>query len=244
MKRLIVAFITLAVGLGAVHLAGGEPVERQQWPDNSPLALSDAVVDRFLSREEPPLVSYRAVRAIRASNRRFHVSGELEVETEFSLDSGLRYRVARESGSELIRNRALRAVLREEQAIWQRREQDSAAVSSQNYRFGFPKGPVRDGTADGLVVVPIRPRRRDRLLVDGAIALTPEGDLRTISGRLAKAPSWWTNRVEVVREYGSWRASACLWSRGRRLTCGWWACPSSRWCTAMNRSTASRLGVS
>lgn len=119
MKRLIVAFITLAVGLGAVHLAGGEPVERQQWPDNSPLALSDAVVDRFLSREEPPLVSYRAVRVIRASNRRFHVSGELEVETEFSLDSGLRYRVARESGSELIRNRALRAVLREEQAIWQ-----------------------------------------------------------------------------------------------------------------------------
>lgn len=69
MKPLIVAFITLAVGLGAVHLAGGEPVERQHGRDDS------------------SLVSYHAFRLIRASNRRFKVSGEREVETKFSRDT-------------------------------------------------------------------------------------------------------------------------------------------------------------
>jgi hypothetical protein len=40
------------------------------------------------------------------------------------------------------------------------------------------------------------------LLIDGSIFVQPEsGDLTRIEGRLSKAPSLWTRRVEIVRRY-------------------------------------------
>jgi hypothetical protein len=40
------------------------------------------------------------------------------------------------------------------------------------------------------------------LLVEGAIFVTPaDGDLTRIEGKLSKAPSFWTRRVDVVRRY-------------------------------------------
>ena len=48
----------------------------------------------------------------------------------------------------------------------------------------------------------MKSRRKDVLLVDGAIFVNPEdGDLVRIEGRLSKTPSFWTRRVEVVRHY-------------------------------------------
>src|SRR5207253_7971729 len=43
---------------------------------------------------------------------------------------------------------------------------------------------------------------KDVLLVDGSIFVRPEdGDLVRVEGRLSKAPSFWTRRVEIVRWY-------------------------------------------
>jgi hypothetical protein len=47
----------------------------------------------------------------------------------------------------------------------------------------------------------IKPRRKDRLLVDGAIYLTPDADLVRVEGRLVKSPSFWTRRVDIVRTF-------------------------------------------
>jgi hypothetical protein len=45
-------------------------------------------------------------------------------------------------------------------------------------------------------------RRKDVLLVDGSIYVNAvDGDLVRIEGRLSKAPSFWTRRVEVIRYY-------------------------------------------
>src|SRR5262249_24346119 len=76
-------------------------------------------------------------------------------------------------------------------------EPDRASITEMNYHFD-DAGRL----ADGLAAVGIRPRRKDVLLVDGAIYVVPEdGDLRRIEGRLSKAPSMWTRRVEIVRHY-------------------------------------------
>jgi hypothetical protein len=50
--------------------------------------------------------------------------------------------------------------------------------------------------------VKVKPKRQDELLIDGSIVLNAEsGDLLRVEGRLAKSPSFWAGRVEVVREY-------------------------------------------
>src|SRR5207244_9166807 len=48
----------------------------------------------------------------------------------------------------------------------------------------------------------VKPRRKDVVLVDGSIFLNREdGDLVRIEGRLAKSPSRWTRRVDIVRSF-------------------------------------------
>jgi hypothetical protein len=126
------------------------------------------------------------------------VSGWLEAATEFDADGGLRYEILGEGGSAYIRNKVLRKVLDREARARQGSEASRAAITLDNYEFGEPQPE-----ADGLVRVVIVPRRREELLVRGAILLTSvSGDLVRIEGRPAKNPSFWTRRVEVVRRYG------------------------------------------
>lgn len=155
------------------------------------------VTERFLERRDPPLVSYRAVRHLRASNERRHLSAWLDAVTELDPEGGFRYHVVAEGGSEFIRRHVLWKALVREQAAHDRGEQPQISLTSDNYTFG----PALASDA-GLVVVPIEPRRRAELLVSGHIALTEDGDLVRIEGRLVKNPSFWTRRVDVVRRYG------------------------------------------
>ena len=72
------------------------------------------------------------------------------------------------------------------------------ALTPENYSFE----PDPDASAVDEVRVFIKPRRRDVLLVDGALFLSAgDGDLRRVEGRLSKNPSFWTYRVDVVRRY-------------------------------------------
>jgi hypothetical protein len=63
----------------------------------------------------------------------------------------------------------------------------------------FDAGPP---APDGLASVGVKPKRKDVLLVEGAIFVQPgDGELSRIEGRLSKTPSFWTRRVDVVRRY-------------------------------------------
>jgi hypothetical protein len=53
------------------------------------------------------------------------------------------------------------------------------------------------------VKVLLHPKRKDAILIDGAILVTEDtADLVRVEGELVKRPSFWTRRVEVARRYG------------------------------------------
>ena len=152
-----------------------------------------AAMRSFLAR---PAVtrSYSASRRLEASG-----SGQkawLEAQTDFTLASGLFYEVTAEGGSGYIRSRVLRSLLDEEQRLIARGGSAGIALSTQNYRFT----PERIDE-DGLAVVSIQPLRKERSLIAGRMFLTIDGELRRVEGRLAKNPSFWVSRVNVVRSY-------------------------------------------
>ena len=158
---------------------------------------AETALGQFLSREEPGLRSYRARRYLRAENKRFHASGEIEAITELTEDGMFHYQILNESGSRHVRDRVLRPVLRDE-ALWRRGDLRRNALTPENYTFE----PGPDATTVDEAQVLIKPRRRDVLLVDGALFLSAgDGDLRRVEGRLSKNPSFWTSRVDVVRRY-------------------------------------------
>lgn len=155
-----------------------------------------ASVERFLAIGDPDPWQYRAIRHLEARNDQFGKSATMDVLTEGDAD-GFRYRILSEQGSEYIRSRVFKQSLETERAMWASGDPGKAALTPDNYTFE-DAGVQPDGSRSLLV----RPRRKDVLLVDGAIFLSPaDGDLVRMEGRLSKAPSFWTRHVRITRWY-------------------------------------------
>jgi hypothetical protein len=164
---------------------------------STPAQPQATVLQRFLARAEEPPVEYRALRRLEAQNPKFKQSAWMLAWTEYDRVNGFRYQIVDEGGSGYIRNKVLRAALEGEQKIWTDREPQKASFTHDNYMF-------EDGAAapDGLASVGVKPKRKDVLLVEGAIFVQPgDGELSRIEGKLSKTPSFWTRRVDVVRRY-------------------------------------------
>src|SRR6185503_2234661 len=121
--------------------------------------------------------------------------GWLDVVTALGPSEGFTYTVIGEGGSDTVRKRALYAALDgERDAV--RAGRQSVLISDANYSFADPV------LVDGLAHVRIKPKRKDKLLIDGWIFLNPEnGNLVELNGKLAKSPSWWVSQTSVVRRY-------------------------------------------
>lgn len=183
--RRITAFVLMWLPLTLLAGPQGTP------PDSA------ALRERFLARVDEPLVQYRAVRRLAARNERFHKEASLDVATTLDPSVGFQYEVLAQSGSGYVRTRVLEPILQGEARAVRENAPASAALTTANYEF---VAAASDGAP--LARLLIRPRRKDVLLVDGAILVTPdEADLVRIEGRLARNPSFWTSRVEVSREY-------------------------------------------
>jgi hypothetical protein len=158
--------------------------------DNAP------VLERFLSLDDPTPTQYRALRHLEARNDKFEKSAWMDVWTEGD-ESGFRYTIVSEEGSDYIRSKVFRTTLETERKVWAAGGAGHAALTPANYVF-----KERGAQPDGLTVLTMTPRRKDVMLVDGSIYLNPgDGELVRMEGRLAKSPSFWTRRVEIVRWY-------------------------------------------
>lgn len=151
---------------------------------------------RFLALNDEPLTQYRAYRRLHARSERFNQEGWVEAWTE--LDGGrFRFDIVSERGSDYVRNKVLKAVLKREQELIAEGHAERASLSAINYEF-----EETNGDSGGLRYVLLKPKRKDVLLVDGRMVLTSDGsELLRVEGRLTKNPSFWTSLVNVVRHY-------------------------------------------
>jgi hypothetical protein len=155
------------------------------------------IVQRFLTSGEPSPTAYQAFRRPEARHERFNADGRLEVCTELTPDSGFHYRVLAEGGSGLIRGRVLEKALESGREAWASGEIDRSTLGTGNYEF-----EDTGSTDGGLRRVTLEPRRKSRMLVEGAMFLEPlDADRVRVEGRLAKGPSFWTPRVDVIRRH-------------------------------------------
>jgi hypothetical protein len=152
---------------------------------------------RFLARPDEPLKAYRGSRRLEAFNPRFNLRGSLEARTTLTRAGDFSYTVIREEGSDYIREHVLRPLLENEEKLFATTDPARSAVTASNYEMNG--GEVAE---PGVIRLFVKPRRRDVSLVDGSVFVTQdEADLLRIEGRLARNPSFWTTRVDVVRRY-------------------------------------------
>jgi hypothetical protein len=159
-------------------------------------ARDDGSADRLRTTEGQPLTQYRAYRRMHARSERFNQEAWLEAWTELD-QNGFRYEIVSERGSDHVRNKVLKEVLRREQEIIASGGSDRAELSPANYEFQDAEthGP-------GVRYILLKPKRKDVLLVDGRMVLSQDGsELLRVEGRLSKNPSFWTSLVNIIREF-------------------------------------------
>jgi hypothetical protein len=175
--------IAATVLLGAAAAAGAATGSSDRSENLSP------------SVREQPLTQYRAYRRMHARNEHFGQEAWLEAWTEFD-ERGLRYTIVSEAGSDYMRNKVLKAVLKREQELVADGDCRRSELTPDNYEFQ----DVQQG--DGERYVTLKPKRKDMLLVDGRMVFNHDGsELLRVEGRLAKNPSFWTSLVNIIRHY-------------------------------------------
>jgi hypothetical protein len=185
LRDLRIAAALLALG---VAWAGTSRVEATE-PD-----AAEHSMRQFLAQGDT-VRPYRATRHLEAQHGRR--SGWLDAMTEYSPEAGFRYQITDEGGSSSIRADVLRAVLEGERDAVARGDTARASLVPTNYTFRANGIDV-----DGLANVLLSPRRKERMLVSGMLALNPaDGGLVRLQGRLARSPSFWLKSVDIVRSY-------------------------------------------
>jgi hypothetical protein len=155
---------------------------------------ADSSIEQFLAQDDTQR-SYRAVRRLEAENG--SRKGWMEAITEYSPQSGFQYEITAEAGSGFIRSKVLKAVLDGERDVIAHGETARSSLAPTNYTF-----QANGIDTDGLANVLLSPRRKERVLVSGMMALNvSDGALVRLQGRLAKSPSFWIKNVDIVRTY-------------------------------------------
>jgi hypothetical protein len=149
----------------------------------------------YPSIHEQPLRQYRAYRRMHAKSEKFGQEAWLDAWTELD-GQQFTYTIVSERGSDYIRNKVLKAVLKREQELVASGDCGRSELTPENYTF-------QDTSAgDGERYVTLKPKRKDVLLVDGRMVLSEDGsELLRVEGRLSKNPSFWTSLVNVIRHY-------------------------------------------
>jgi hypothetical protein len=152
---------------------------------------------RLVPHQGEPLTQYRAFRRMHARSERFNQEGWLDAWTELD-EGGFRFEVVSERGSDYVRNKVLKAVLKREQEILADGK-ERGALTEENYVFSEPKG---EPGSDGVLYILLKPKRKDVMLVEGRMVLAQDtGELMRVEGRLAKNPSFWTTLVNITRHF-------------------------------------------
>ena len=183
-------------GLLSLVCCLGLSVEGVGGSASMPAAVQPAL-ERFLARPDEPVTQYRARRTLEGHNARFKMHGAIEAITELSADGRFSYSIVTETGSDYIRDKVLRPLLETEARVLASGDPSRSALTTDNYDIGG--GELAE---PGIIKLFAKPRRKEVSLIDGAVFITSaDSDLVRIEGKMAKNPSFWTSRVNLVRRY-------------------------------------------
>jgi len=185
---------TLTAAPSGAHGAPGE-TDTEPPPASPPVSMDESVLARFVGRRDEPVRQFRARRRMRAEG--LGREAFMDVLVELDPVTGFRWTVEAEGGSKMIRDRALRGMLEKEGEAHEGGQVDQTALTAANYSLS-----LEGREPGGLARLRAIPRRREAGLVNGRFFVTPDtADIVRVEGRLARAPSFWIPRVDLIRHF-------------------------------------------
>jgi hypothetical protein len=133
-----------------------------------------------------------------------HPVAEMTVKTIYQKESGKSYVILSQSGSEIVRNLILSAILDNEKRINLPGIREGAWITSANYTFTLtPGGPALLNGRDCLVLAMI-PKRKEPYLIEGLLWVdAKDGSIVQVEGTTSKSSSILTGATQVMRQYAN-----------------------------------------
>jgi hypothetical protein len=170
-----------------------------------PASLSDVrpslgdIVDHMVAYSQwqsGAVREYQAHRRFYASNPRFNKDSTLEVQTIFRWPYSLQSTVLRQDGSDFIREHVFDKIIEAESNML---TSDQADVVPKNYDFSYVGKEDCEGRPCWRLA--IKPKRKDKFLVDGNIWIdSADYAITHLHGIPSKHVSVWISRVEIDRQ--------------------------------------------
>jgi len=173
---------------------------------------ADQIIAKMNRTEENrgrTLSTYSAIRHYTLRGEKGKTS-EMTVRLCYRNESGKRFEVLSQNGSDGIFARVFEKVLQAEAETSRDGDRDKQAISPENYNFHLLGMEARDGRS--CYLVRLLPKRKSKYLIDGSAWIDAEDfALVRLEGRTAGSVSFWIGRPYIVQCFekvgGYWLAS-------------------------------------
>lgn len=193
--------VILAMALLPLADQGGRSFGQMTHP--LPALTATQVVERLArmnSMRAEALRSYSSVREYHlVLNGIIHKSADMVAKMTYHWPDRKEFTIISESGSEIMENRVLKAILDAEKESMKEENQRQTALNEENYEFTMAG---IEGNPPTAYVLNAKPRVKNRFLFKGKIWVDAKDFAVTrIECEPAKNPSWWTKKNEITNVY-------------------------------------------
>jgi hypothetical protein len=140
--------------------------------------------------------------AVFRSGDETHPVAEMTVKTTYRRDTGKSYAILSETGSAVIRNLVLHAILENERQINQPGVREGSWITSANYEMQAKPGGIQQVDGRDCVALDLTPRRKAPYLVQGTLWVDAKnGKIVQLQGKASKSSSLLTGPTQMMRQY-------------------------------------------
>lgn len=142
--------------------------------------------------------------AVYRSNDEIHSTAEMLVKTTYTWDSGKSYLIVSQSGSTVMRNLVLNAILDNEKRLNRPGIRESAWITSANYQMKLQPGGTEPLDGRECMLLTLTPKRKAPYLFEGTLWVdSKNGSIVQLQGTASKSSSVLTGPTQVVRQYAN-----------------------------------------
>jgi len=168
------------------------------------LPSANDVVAKMLASDaqrQQSLSGYEGARRYVLVNDHMHKSAEMVVRVTGNPDGTKHFGIVSEMGWKAAQKHVLRKMLESEEEASHPEARSKARLSPDNYEFQMVGTDELDGRS--VYTIDVSPKRKEKYLFRGRIWVDADDyALVRAEGNPAKNPSFWTKRVDVVKQYG------------------------------------------
>jgi hypothetical protein len=176
------------------------PIPAQQLDNSSVIQHIDATVKARIDNIAQYTVSEHY--AVFRNKDEVHPVAEMTVKTLYQKDTGKTYTILSQTGSQVIRNLVLGAILDNEKQINQPGTREGSWITSANYEMKLKPGGMQRLDGRDCLVLSLTPKRKAPFLIDGTIWVdSRDYSIVQLQGTSSKSPSIFTGPAQMMRQY-------------------------------------------